>query len=101
MNMQPLQAVVCRGAVDAAFMLLLACAPTRALDGFELSDAEQDLLARPPARSLEDIALRVETWRFVVPPQSEAVRGEARHNEAAYRHKAHRYAMPADVTHGR
>ncbi len=63
MSMEPLQAVVCRGAVDAAFLLLLACAPMRALAGFGLSKAEQELLARPPARSLEDIALRVEAWR--------------------------------------
>lgn len=63
-SLERLQEILCRSAVDPAFLLLLGRAPHQALAGFELSEAERALLSWPPARSLEQLALRVEAWRY-------------------------------------
>lgn len=63
MSMEGLQEVLCRSAVDRAFLLLLASAPHKALAGFDLDGAERAVVAEPPVRSLEELAVRVEAWR--------------------------------------
>lgn len=76
MNSQALQTILCRAAVDAAFLAALLSAPRRALQGYALSAAEFDVLAEPGAQSLTDLAAAVETWRRGEPRRA-AVHGFA------------------------
>ena len=61
MSMQTMQSILCRGAVDQAFMAELLAAPRRALQEYDLDAAEIGLLTG--ARSLHELATRVEDWR--------------------------------------
>ncbi len=63
--MQTMQEILCRGAVDRAFLGLLLAAPREALREYEydLGPAEYAVLAETPARSLTDLAAAVEAWR--------------------------------------
>lgn len=61
MSMQTMQSILCRGAVDQSFMAELLAAPHRALQEYDLDAAEMGLLTG--ARSLHELATRVEDWR--------------------------------------
>jgi len=63
LNSQALQTILCRAAVDGAFLAALLSAPRRTLQGYALSAAELDVLAEPGAESLTELAAAVETWR--------------------------------------
>lgn len=63
MSMQTMQTILCRGAVDRAFLASLLDTPHAALQEYDLSPDELALLADTPARSLTDLAATVETWR--------------------------------------
>ena len=63
MSMHTLQHILCRGAVDSAFLASVLSAPHQALQEYDLSPAELALLADGSARSLADLAGAVEAWR--------------------------------------
>ncbi len=63
MSAQSLQHVVCRGAIDAEFLRLLARAPAEALAGFDLAEDESAMIVGLRPQSLEDLARGVEAWR--------------------------------------
>ena len=63
MSAQTLQHIVCRGAIDAEFLHLLARAPAEALAGFDLADDESAMIVGLRPQSLEDLAQGVEAWR--------------------------------------
>jgi phytoene/squalene synthetase len=61
--MQTLQTILCRAAVDGAFLNALIDAPRRAVQQYDLSPAELGVLTGSSARSLADLAAAVEAWR--------------------------------------
>ena len=63
MSMHTLQQILCRGAVDAAFLSSILSAPRQTLQEYDLSPDELALLADGSARSLADLAGAVEAWR--------------------------------------
>lgn len=63
MSMQNLQAILCRSAVDRAFLGELLTAPYEALREYDLSPVEFGVLAHHGARSLADLAVAVEAHR--------------------------------------
>ncbi len=63
MAMQTLQTILCRAAVDSAFLNVLLEAPRRAVQQYDLSPAELGVLAGSSAHSLADVAVAVEVWR--------------------------------------
>ena len=63
MSMNGLQHLVCRAAIDADFLRLLARSPVDALYGFELADDEASVVEALRPQSLEELARGVEAWR--------------------------------------
>ena len=63
MSMNGLQHLVCRAAIEADFLHLLARSPADALRGFEVSADEAAMIEVARPRSLEDLARAVEAWR--------------------------------------
>ncbi len=63
MSVQTMQQILCRGAVDRAFLAALLAAPERALAEYELSAEERAVLLSGAPRSLVDLAAAVEAWR--------------------------------------
>ena len=63
MAMQTLQTILCRAAVDGAFLNELLAAPRRAVQQYDLSPAELGVLAGSSDHSLIDLATAVEAWR--------------------------------------
>jgi hypothetical protein len=61
--MQTLQLILCRGAVDRAFLGDLLDCPEAALSEYDLSSEEYDVIAGAGARSLADLARVVEAYR--------------------------------------
>jgi hypothetical protein len=58
-----MQQILCRGAVDRAFLAVLLQAPERALAEYELSAEERAVFLSGARRSLADLAAAVEAWR--------------------------------------
>ncbi|HZQ37777.1 MAG TPA: hypothetical protein VFD32_17735 [Dehalococcoidia bacterium] len=63
MAMQTLQTILCRAALDGAFLHELLDAPHRAVQQYDLSPAELGVLAGSSAHSLTDLAVAIEAWR--------------------------------------
>ena len=63
MAMQTVQTILCRAAIDGAFLATLQAAPRRALQPYDLSADEVDLLTDRRARSLSELAAVIEAWR--------------------------------------
>jgi len=63
MSMNGLQHLVCRAAIEADFLHLLARSPADALLGFEISADEAAMIEAARPRSLDDLARAVEAWR--------------------------------------
>lgn len=63
MSMQAMQLVLCRGAVDRAFLASLQERPHEALRDFDLSCDEIAVLTQDSPRSLMQMAAAVESWR--------------------------------------
>jgi hypothetical protein len=61
--MQTLQLILCRGAVDRAFLGELLDSPSEALREYDLTSREFAVLAESSARSLVDLAVAVEAYR--------------------------------------
>ncbi len=58
-----MQQILCRGAVDRAFLGALLQTPERALAEYALSAEERAVFLRGAPRSLGDLAAAVEAWR--------------------------------------
>lgn len=63
MAIQTMQTILCRAAVDGAFLGALLAAPQRTLQQYGLNADELELLAGAGATSLYDLAAVVEEWR--------------------------------------
>lgn len=61
--MQTLQLILCRGAVDRAFLGDLLECPEQALREYELSADEYAVIAGSGARSLTELARAIEAYR--------------------------------------
>jgi hypothetical protein len=61
--MQTLQLILCRGAVDRAFLGDLLDCPELALSEYDLSNEEFAVIAGAGARSLSDLAQAIESYR--------------------------------------
>lgn len=72
MAMQTLQTILCRAALDGAFLNELLAAPRRAVQQYDLSQAELGVLAGSSAHSLVDLADAVEIWRRGAPAMAPA-----------------------------
>ncbi|HLZ72114.1 MAG TPA: hypothetical protein VKV26_19585 [Dehalococcoidia bacterium] len=70
MAMQTLQTILCRAALDGAFLGVLLEAPRLAVQQYDLSGAELGVLTGSGANSLTDLALAVEAWRRGAPAMS-------------------------------
>lgn len=63
MPLRTMQQILCRGAVDRAFLSALLQTPERALAGYELSVEERAVFMTGAPRSLLELAVAVEAWR--------------------------------------
>jgi hypothetical protein len=63
MPLNTMQQILCRGAVDRAFLSMLLQAPERALAEYALSAEERAVFLGAAPRSLVDLAAAVEAWR--------------------------------------